>query len=107
MACALNCSQLALNLPPYPPSKQVMAYEACRDVMEALRSKYSGPLQVREGPPPCWLLGCSASLRTLVGFSVRLPPWRVEPPQACADLTCLPPPPLLPLPYNHRCWTTS
>ena len=26
---------------------QVMAYEACRDVMEALRAKYSGPLQVR------------------------------------------------------------
>ncbi len=25
---------------------QVMAYEACRDVMEALRTKYSGPLQV-------------------------------------------------------------
>lgn len=25
---------------------QVMAYEACRDVMEALRAKYSGPLQV-------------------------------------------------------------
>ncbi|KAL4854024.1 Transcription-associated protein 1 [Chlorella vulgaris] len=35
-----------------PPSPQiekpieVMAYEACRDVMEALRAKYSGPLQV-------------------------------------------------------------
>jgi hypothetical protein len=26
--------------------EQVMAYEACRDVMEALRAKYSGPLQV-------------------------------------------------------------
>ena len=26
---------------------EVMAYEACRDVMEALRTKYSGPLQVR------------------------------------------------------------
>lgn len=25
---------------------QVMAYEACREVMEALRAKYSGPLQV-------------------------------------------------------------
>jgi hypothetical protein len=29
-----------------PHCVQVMAYEACRDVMEALRAKYSGPLQV-------------------------------------------------------------
>lgn len=28
-----------------------MAYEACRDVMEALRAKYSGPLQVSEVLP--------------------------------------------------------
>lgn len=30
------------------PHIQVMAYEACRDVMEALRAKYSGPLQASE-----------------------------------------------------------
>lgn len=35
------------SLTPQPFRLQVMAYEACRDVMEALRSKYSGPLQVR------------------------------------------------------------
>ena len=35
-----------------------MAYEACRDVMEALRAKYSGPLQVLPPAAPACLPAC-------------------------------------------------
>ena len=52
-----------------------MAYEACRDVMEALRSKYSGPLQARAAAPlplPLDVPGLCIPLR-LRCCSLRLP----------------------------------
>lgn len=85
-----------------------MAYEACRDVMEALRSKYSGPLQARERQRP------TAARCSLLASS---PPLCQVSPAVAAPVPAAPrAPPELPLsrtlnphltPWYRRCWTTS
>ena len=46
-AVNVNCRVVGAAVAAAVAALQVMAYEACRDVMESLRAKYSGPLQVQ------------------------------------------------------------
>jgi hypothetical protein len=59
-----------------PHCVQVMAYEACRDVMEALRAKYSGPLQVSEmGKSVCLAHGFAKTVTEFLVLTIGVGPF--------------------------------